>query len=204
MADNPYAAPRTRVEDAPTSLARRRLPPRGPRRAGRQRLALDRGCVGVHGRAALDVHRRVPAALRDRDRVAASIPLIGPLARHACSRRCCSAGSCSAARRCAAASRSRSGICSPAFSGTPASSSRSVRSRSRSTLSRAIIMILIVGASLAAVIGGAEPTPEEISGMLRAVAAGRARDRGFEHSRDDGDVVRGAVDRAERRDVGRR
>ena len=99
MADNPYAPPRSPRRGRAESVARRRLHPRGPRRAGRQRLALDRGRVGVHGRAALDVHRRVPAARCCCRSSRNFIPIIGPLAVSVALARCSSAGSCSAATR---------------------------------------------------------------------------------------------------------
>ena len=51
MAENPYAAPKAHVEDVQRALPDGDFLPEGPRRAGRQRLALDRRRVGVHGRS---------------------------------------------------------------------------------------------------------------------------------------------------------
>ena len=139
MAENPYAAPRTHVEDAPTSFPDGDFHSRRPRccRAGKgwRWIADAWAFTGEQRWTFIGVFLLLCLM-----QIAANfVPIIGPLAVTLLSR-CCSAGSCSVAMPCAAASGSRSATCSRAFSGIPASSWGSVRSRSRSASSLAIIM----------------------------------------------------------------
>ena len=202
MAENPYAAPRTRVEDAPTTLPDGDFIPegRGVPAGNGWRWITDAWAfmaeqrwtfIGVFVLLIVLMQDRCAASCRSSARSRSR--LLSPVHR--------SAGSCSAAKRCAAASRSRSGTCSPAFSGTPASSSAlgAISLAFASSLA-AIIMVAIVGRLFpAADVGGAEPNPEEVMGMLVPLLLAVLVILALSLPLYDGDVVRDAADRAARR-----
>ena len=195
MAQNPYAPPRTPVEDPPTSLPDGDFIPEG------RGVPAGNGWRWIADAWAFTGEQRwtfVGVFSADRDHAVAAnfVPIIGPLAVSLFSPVLLGGFllGCDAVRR---GERLEVGHL---FAGFQRHTGKLVGLGALSLafgILAAIIMVRIVGASfLPLMFGGAEPIPEEVTGHAGAVAAGRARDPGSEPAAVDGDVVRDAADRA--------